>query len=124
MLVESVVQKTGSIDPRTISEKEPRLTDMSAKKKEDMEGKPSKSDFQREETDENFLQEVLVAVEKQIQPRGVGLKFAVHTDTGRTKVTVTDRETGDLIREIPPEQVLDLMAKIDEMVGILFDEMV
>jgi len=32
------------------------------------------------------------------------------------------KEAEELIREIPPDQVLNLMAKIDEMMGILYDE--
>ena len=54
----------------------------------------------------------------------VSLQFSMHEATGRTMVNVTDQETGKLIRQIPPEQVLDLAAKIDEMIGILFDKKV
>jgi flagellar protein FlaG len=37
-------------------------------------------------------------------------------------VTVLDKDTGDMIREVPPDEVLDLMAKIDEMMGVVFDQ--
>jgi flagellar protein FlaG len=37
-------------------------------------------------------------------------------------VTVLDKETGDIIREVPPQQVLDMVAKLDEMMGILFEQ--
>jgi flagellar protein FlaG len=52
----------------------------------------------------------------------VNFQFSVHKATGRTIVKITDQDSGKLIREIPPEQVLDLAAKIDEMVGILFNK--
>ena len=52
----------------------------------------------------------------------VNFQFSVHKATGRTIVKVTDQDSGKLIREIPPEQLLDLAAKIDEMIGILFDK--
>jgi flagellar protein FlaG len=52
----------------------------------------------------------------------VRLQFSMHEATGRTMVNVTEQETGKLIRQIPPEQVLDLAARIDEMIGILFDK--
>jgi flagellar protein FlaG len=48
----------------------------------------------------------------------------MHEETGRTMVNVKEQETGKLIRQIPPEQLLDLAAKIDEMIGILFDKKV
>lgn len=54
----------------------------------------------------------------------VNLQFSVHKATGRTMVKVTDQDSGKLIREIPPEQVLDLAAKIDDMIGILFNKKV
>ena len=37
-------------------------------------------------------------------------------------MTVVDKEAGEMIREVPPQQVLDLMAKIEELMGILFDQ--
>jgi flagellar protein FlaG len=37
-------------------------------------------------------------------------------------VKVVNKDTGNLIREIPPKEVLDLAAKLDEMIGILFDK--
>jgi flagellar protein FlaG len=69
-----------------------------------------------------LLQEVLDVAQNHLKVSDVDLAFSVHADTGKIKVSVTDKNTGDLIREIPPEGVLNLMAKIDEMMGILFDE--
>ena len=71
--------------------------------------------------DVQLLQEVLEVAQNHFQVSDVGLAFSVHGDTGRIQVSVTDKETGDLIREIPSEQILNLMANIDEMMGILFD---
>ena len=36
-------------------------------------------------------------------------------------VTVLDKETGDMVRQVPSQQVFNLMGRIDEMMGILFD---
>jgi flagellar protein FlaG len=74
--------------------------------------------------DAELLKDVLEVAQNHLQISDVGLDFSVHGDTGRIKVSVTDRNTGDLIREIPPEQILNLMAKLDEMMGILYDEKV
>ncbi len=52
----------------------------------------------------------------------VSLKFSMHKATGRTMVNVTEQETGELVRQIPPKQILDLAAKINDMIGILFDK--
>lgn len=52
----------------------------------------------------------------------VGLQFAVHESSGRMKVTVIDEDTGKVIREIPSDEVLNLAAKLDEMIGMIFDQ--
>lgn len=52
------------------------------------------------------------------------IQFSEHEATGRILVKVIDKETEELIREIPPEDLLDALAKLDEMIGILFDKKV
>ncbi len=49
-------------------------------------------------------------------------EFKVHEGTGRMLVKLLDKETNEVIREIPSEKILDLIANIWEMVGILVDE--
>lgn len=52
------------------------------------------------------------------------LRIQVHGGTGRIMVKVISKEDGRIIREIPPEQVLNLAARMEEMMGFLFDEKV
>lgn len=52
----------------------------------------------------------------------VDLQFHVHKRSGKVIVTVTDEETGEVIREIPHKEMLDLAAKMDEMIGLIFDQ--
>ena len=49
-------------------------------------------------------------------------KYAIHEGTGRVMVSIIDTETGEIIREVPPEQILSMVAKIWEVIGILVDE--
>ena len=50
------------------------------------------------------------------------LSFKYHEDTNRISFTVTDSDTDEVIREIPPEKTLDMLAKAWEMAGLLVDE--
>ncbi len=50
------------------------------------------------------------------------LDFRIHEETHRVVVKVIDTETDKVIKEIPPEQILQLAARIQEMIGLLFDE--
>jgi len=54
----------------------------------------------------------------------VGLQFSVFEDTGKTVVRVMDKDTGELIRQIPPKELLELAAKLEDMMGIMFDKQV
>ena len=54
----------------------------------------------------------------------VGFQFSVHEQTNRTIVRVINEETQELIREIPSEEMLNIMAKMDEMMGSIFDRQV
>lgn len=56
------------------------------------------------------------------------LEFRMHEASGRYSVKVVDSETNQVIREIPPERMLDFSAKIKQMLedalGLLVDEKV
>lgn len=49
-------------------------------------------------------------------------KFGIHEKTNRIIIKLVDRETQEVIKEIPPEKTLDLLAKRMELAGVLFDE--
>ena len=48
------------------------------------------------------------------------LLFSVDDNSGETIIKVTDRETDDVIRQIPSEEVLQLQRYIKDAAGILF----
>ncbi|MBO8173155.1 MAG: flagellar protein FlaG [Bacillaceae bacterium] len=50
------------------------------------------------------------------------LKFEFHKDANQLMVKVINKETHEVIRELPPEEILDLEARIRNMIGILIDE--
>ena len=50
------------------------------------------------------------------------LSFKYQVATNRISITVTDSDTDEVIREIPPEKTLDMLAKAWEMAGLLVDE--
>lgn len=50
------------------------------------------------------------------------LDISIHNKTHDIMVKVLNKDTGEIIREIPPEKTLDLVAKMMELAGILIDE--
>lgn len=54
----------------------------------------------------------------------VRLSFQLHEASGRMMVRVINEETGEVIKEIPPKEILDTVARIMEFVGLLLDRRV
>ena len=52
------------------------------------------------------------------------LQFSVDNDTGQTIVRVTDVQTGELIRQIPSEELVELAKSLDRMQGNLLRQQV
>ena len=48
--------------------------------------------------------------------------YGIHEETNRITIKIVDKETKETIKEFPPEQTLDMIAKVWEMAGILVDE--
>lgn len=49
-------------------------------------------------------------------------EFSYHEETKRVSIKVIDEETEEVIREIPPEETLEMLTKMWELAGILVDE--
>jgi flagellar protein FlaG len=49
-------------------------------------------------------------------------EFAYHEETKRISIKVIDKDTDKVIREIPPEETLEMLQKMWEMAGLLVDE--
>ncbi|GGD92195.1 flagellar protein FlaG [Paenibacillus nasutitermitis] len=61
---------------------------------------------------------------KLLQGPQTTLDISIHEKTHTIMVKVLNKDTGELIREVPPEKTMDLVAKMMEIAGILIDEKV
>ena len=68
------------------------------------------------------VQEAVDEINEALHYMNERLEFSVHEATNRIMVRVLDRETEEVLREIPPEQILHLVAKLWELVGLLVDK--
>jgi len=48
--------------------------------------------------------------------------FGIHEDTNRITIKIVDRDTKEVIKELPPEKTLDMIAKAWELAGMMIDE--
>ena len=49
-------------------------------------------------------------------------EFQYHEDTNRISISVKDDETGEVIKQIPAEETLDMLSKMWEMAGLFVDD--
>lgn len=49
-------------------------------------------------------------------------EYSIHEKTKQIMIKVIDSDTDEVVREIPPEKILDIVAKMWEMAGIIVDE--
>ena len=48
--------------------------------------------------------------------------FGIHEETNRVTIKIVDKSTKEVIKELPPEKTLDMIAKVWEIAGLLVDE--
>lgn len=71
---------------------------------------------------EKVLIDAIERANKSLAGTNRKFEISVHEKTNDIMVKVIDTESNEIIREIPPEKILDLVAKLWELAGILVDE--
>ena len=62
-----------------------------------------------------------VANSNSIDLAGNHLSFAIDEDTGTTVINIVDDSTGEVIRQIPTDEILKLKKKMGKIQGLLID---
>jgi flagellar protein FlaG len=76
------------------------------------------------EGDQKRLQQAVERMNAKMMDGGRGLTFRVDPDLGRPVVTVTNKETGEVIRQIPNEVVIRIARSIEDTKGLLLNTQV
>ncbi|WP_369018110.1 flagellar protein FlaG [Thermatribacter velox] len=76
-----------------------------------------------EKVDFNKLQEIIDALNQFMRTLDIELRFQIHEPTHEVIARLINKETGEVIREIPPEKFLDMLAKLQELAGLFVDEL-
>jgi uncharacterized FlaG/YvyC family protein len=80
------------------------------------------SQIREEDVNDQMLDNAIAEANKAIPNNAFSLSYGVHEPTNRITVSIYSPDTGELIRELPPESRLDTYARISEFVGLLFDK--
>ena len=68
------------------------------------------------------MERMLSEMQSQIDRMNVSLQFYPYGERGeKIAVVVADKETGEVIREIPSREIQNLYAKMSELAGMIFN---
>lgn len=101
--------QSGEAQPRTQTEKVQVEIDRAIETREVRE--------QKEE-----LNELAKQLNKELNPLNTNVTFSFNDDIDGLYVTVSEKNTNRVIRKIPSDEAMALMAKMKEVVGMIFDK--
>ena len=96
-------------------------TDVVKEAKEAANLKEGMSESQNSFTPKSIMK-AIEAMNKELEPSGKKLAYSIHERTNQMIIKVIDIETDEVIKEIPDEKLMDMMADFCEASGILIDE--
>jgi len=76
-------------------------------------------------SEESYLKQLELGVARlnnTVKAFNLSLRFQIHQESKRCMVQVIDTSTQEVIREMPPERLLNVVAQIQNLIGILLDE--
>ena len=114
--VSSSASEVPQVDPKTLSV---RNVAESAEENESSEGQAK--------TNEEFIEKANERVKKAVNEINKNMdnsiaQFGIHEGTNRITIKIVDKQTKEVIKELPPEKTLDMIAKAWELAGLMVDE--
>lgn len=111
-----------SMDATRVQPVRNQSTDHSTKDNQDIHNIDKKVNEEKEQVSDKAVVDAIVKANKAISVTRTQMEFSIHEKTKEIMVKVINSDTKEVIREIPQEKILDMVAKMWEMAGILIDE--
>lgn len=68
------------------------------------------------------LTELAAKLNDEIAPLSNDIRFGFSDEIGQMMVNVIDANTGEVIRQFPTKEAIEIMTKMKELIGMLFDK--
>lgn len=115
--IENPENLTGGVQPAEKIDKTTAVVESSKEKGQ------SGSEEQRAKDQQTTNENIRKAVEQMNKNMGNSeAVFGIHEGTNRVMIKIVDKTTKEVIKELPPEKTLDMIARVWDMAGILVDE--
>jgi len=82
-------------------------------------------EVKNEKTTKEEFKEIAIELNEYMDDLQTNLGFSIREEMeNQIIVEIKDRKTGELIKQIPAEELLDIRKKMEEITGLLFDRKV
>lgn len=68
------------------------------------------------------LEKVIDGMNKLLEPSQTSLEFKLHDKTHSYYAVIVDKDTKEVVKEIPSKKLLDFYAAMKEFIGLMFDK--
>jgi flagellar protein FlaG len=68
------------------------------------------------------IEEAVERLNEQMRHEGRALAFSVDQKSSQTVITVKNSQTGEVVRQIPDETLLKVAHSLEDLKGLLYDE--
>lgn len=76
----------------------------------------------KEKNEKKQLKNAVEQANKKLLSINKEMRLSIHEGTKKINIKIIDKETDEVIKEYPPEQLLDMFAKMIELSGLIIDE--
>ncbi len=76
----------------------------------------------KQEINDDIINKKLDDINKILEKQQLETSYQRHEQTNRLVIRLVDKETKEVVKEIPPEKLLDYAAGMDEMLGLFLDK--
>ena len=67
---------------------------------------------------------IMESLQQKLETTNVTISFSRYgRDSQNVAVTIAERDTGKVVREIPPQEIQRLSLKMEELIGIIFNDL-
>ncbi len=102
-----------------VNDKSPQAATVDARPAPQVAGTPQRAD---PAPSVEKLDEALKSINSALQLRSQDLEFSVDSESNRTIVTVTDRSTHEVIRQMPTKEALEIAKALDHLQNLLIKQ--
>ncbi|MCJ7603046.1 MAG: flagellar protein FlaG [Desulfobulbaceae bacterium] len=103
-----------------------KLNNQTLHGKSTKEESSSQEKLSQEKLSQKDLEDAVKEIQQRFTSMGSNFKFGLYThrETKSIVAQLRDKQTDEIIKQFPPEEVLNLREKLQDLIGLLFDEKV